>query len=161
MTLLEVLLYIALATVLLYVGTSLYFLSVTTHAKVHAVLEVEHNATWVLLRVRQTIHDANEVVTPSVGESGGTLVLTMLDESRSPTTITLVEGRLMFGEGASPPVPLSAEGVVVASLLFHNLSVGTTTESVETQLQMSYKNEGGRNELQFSDTYYATANTRP
>lgn len=158
-TLIETILYVALATVILYGISSLYAVMIVMHAKHRAMTDVSLASEHALLLITQTIRDARTVTAPEIGQASTELSLEMHDGAPYPTeTISILEGVIMMQDGSQPPIPLTPSNIVVSELQFTNMSTAPP-HSIRVSFTAS-SNSGDRADLAYSDTFYATATTR-
>ncbi len=155
----ETILYVALATVILYVIASLYMAMLTVQAKNQSATNVTLASEEALNHILQTIRDAQSVVAPEVGQESTEISLEMHDGALYPTeTISLLDGVLMMQDGSQPPIALTPSSIVVSELMFSNLST-QSPHSIRVTFTAA-SNAGGRPDLAYSNTFYATATTR-
>lgn len=160
-TMIELLLYAALASVILGSISGMYSPFSSARIKQQTISEVEQQGTQVLQMITQTIRNAKTITTPSIGASGASLVLADYVSGSNPTTFDLSSGVLRICQGAScTPVPLTSSNVTVSALSFNNLSYATTPGIITIQFVITYTNPSGRNEYAYTKTFYATASKR-
>jgi type II secretory pathway pseudopilin PulG len=158
-TLLETVLYIALATIILYAAAQLYTVIVTTQAKNRAMADVTLAAEDALLRITQTVRDAESVSEPASGQTGDMLTLEMRESAEFETEEFVLEnGVIYMQDGSQPRVAITPVNVYVSDLQVADLSV-----TGQHSLQISFtatSNATDRTELGYTDTFYATATIR-
>jgi type II secretory pathway pseudopilin PulG len=159
-TLIELILYVSMAAILLSVTSTLFITVISNQAKYEAVRRVEDAGSQIMRILTESIKNADSIDGPLPGESAGILSIHSKDSSRDPTTITLLDGTINMEEGLNPVNVLSSPEVKITDLLFKNLGGTTTSGSIRVEFMASARNQGGRNELNYSDTFYGTANPR-
>lgn len=159
-TLLELLLYVAMAAVLLLATSMILLLLLRARVQHTVSAEVDQQGMQVMQLVTQTIRNAAAINTPSRGTSGGTLSLDVFDSAKDPTVVTLASGAIVLTEGASIAVPLTAAPVTVSGLTFSNLSASGTPGTVRLQFTISYTNPSGLSEYNYTKTFYGSSTIR-
>jgi type II secretory pathway pseudopilin PulG len=158
-TLLETILYVTLATVVLYAAAQLYMVIIVTQEKNHAMADVTLASENALVHITQTIRDSRNVTTPNAGFASDEMSLEMRDGAPYPTEeFSLVDGVIMMQDGSQPPVAITPSNIVVSNLQFSNMS---TVQPYSVQVSFTAtSNSSDRADLTYSDTFYATATTR-
>ncbi len=159
-TFIELLVYIAIITVLLTMIISLYFALARSRQKQQSTMEVEQQGYAAMSILTQTIRNAQTVSTPSPTASSSSLALVTYTASTSPTVFRLTASSLEITEGSSTPVWLTSPQVVVSNLLFLNLAASTTEGSVRIQFTISHATTSDRYDTNYSTTFYGTATVR-
>ena len=164
-TLLEILLYLAIfgATIGSVIG--LAQVSLGQRVKSQVISEVNYQADAALASISQAIKTASSVTSPALGTSSSSLTLAMPNPSLNPTVFESYDNgnttRLRLSEG-NPPTRyyLTNSHSVLANLNFSNYGLAGTKGSIQTRFDLSYKNDAGRDEYDFSKSFYGTANGR-
>lgn len=159
-TLVELLLYLGLAAVLLLVISVFLAMLLQSRVKNQTVAEVEGQGAMVMNLITQTIRNAEGINSPAAGASAASLSLDAAGVSNDPTVFDLSSGTLRIQEGAAAPVALTSSQVTASSLSFQNLSRAGTPGTVRVQFTLSYINPSGRNQYNYSKTFYASASLR-
>lgn len=159
-TLVEVLLYAALSSVI--IGSLAIFLhsSLQTKQKNVAIAEVESQGAFVSEKIRSAIANAQSVSSPARGASSTVLTLDMYDAEKNPTIISLSGSTLQIKEGANAAVALTSDRLVASAPTFTNLSTTSTIDSVKTRFNLHYVNPLNKAELDYQKTFYASASAR-
>jgi prepilin-type N-terminal cleavage/methylation domain-containing protein len=157
-TLIEFMLYIAIVGVMLAVtaGSSLQIL--LNREKLAVIEEVSHNARFSLEKIIATVRNAQAINSPAPAASASSLSLQMANAALNPTVFDLSGGVIRITEGAGSAVDLTTNEVTISTLLFSNISYGSTPGTVRIQITAEATNPGSRPEHDFSETFYATAN---
>lgn len=158
-TLLELILYITLATILLSAVSVLFSTVVFDQGKHRAIRETDENAARALRTLTEIVRNADSIDSPVASASDSTLSLTTKDGALNPTVISVADGVLEITEGASASVPLTPPDISVDSITFSNISNGGSSASLRIQMMLSFRSSGV-GFYQYSNTYYATADTR-
>lgn len=128
--------------------------------KQQTIAEIEQSGTQVMQTTTQLIRNAETINSPATGASSSTLSLDVVDAAKDPTIIELSGGVIYITEGAGSAVPLTAAPVNVDSLTFYNLSRSGTPGVVRLQFTLTYTNPSGRQEYDYTKTFYGSASVR-
>lgn len=135
-SLVELILYVALLSIIV---SSLVIFGVNVvliRSKVRVEQEVITNARLVGKRINYEIRNATGI--NSVGAQS--ISLSNTDVAKNPTVIAFSNGRVTIGWGSSGNCPsstpcyLTSKDVVVQSLLFDDMSSGTTPQSIKFEV---------------------------
>jgi hypothetical protein len=121
---------------------------------------VTEEANFIMNNVTQILHNAEGVNAPVAGAAASSVSLIMADVAKNPTTIIYSGGQLLVQEGSGAPVNLVASRVILSSFNFTNVSTSGNPATLKLVFNLSYKNTSGRNEGNYSGTYYNTATFR-
>jgi len=161
-TLIEVLLSLAIFSISVFVISTFYFESINARVKGQTLMDVESEANQALTIMSQTIRNSVSITSPVQGGSDFRIGLIMPDLAESPTAFGLSEGAIYMLQGVSTGVPITSTSTMeVTNLLFENLSRDNTSGTVRISFTASHVNESGRNEYEYSETYYTSASLRP
>jgi hypothetical protein len=160
-TLIELLLYLSLALIMLAVLSGIGANVLESRLKARTHEEVQYTGQFVFERISSAIEGAKDILSPSVGESGFTLVLEMEDPEKDPTVIRFENESITLQEGEEEPVTLIGNAVAVPLLEFHNISRGASSPSVRTILQVEAFNPEDRSVFDAALTFYSTFAIRP
>ncbi len=159
-TLIELLLYIGIAaTIAFIVSLTLSFLY-QSRLKNQTIAEVEQNGAQVMEIITQTIRNADNITSPAQGATAGVLNLNVIDALKNPTIFDLSGTTIRIKEGSASYVPLTSTRVTAPNLSFYNLSRTNTPGTLRIQFTLTHVNPGGRNEYNYSKTFYGTASLR-
>jgi type II secretory pathway pseudopilin PulG len=157
-TLVEMLLYVAICSVILISLTTFLSFLLNASVKNQTIAEVEHNGLQVLQLMTQTIRNGKGINTPILATSSSTLSIKTVATTTDPILFDLASGTLRIKEGASGYIPLTSGRVIISSLMFKNTSASSTDGgSVDITFIVSYLNQSGTNEYSFSKTFNGTA----
>jgi len=159
-TLVELMLYIVITTGIIF--SFIAFLQTILEARVknQTIAEVEQNGMQIIQIINQTVRNATAITTPLQGATGATLTLTVPMGVNSPTIFDLLTGNLRIKEGTGANIALSSPRITVSGLSFQNVTRGGTPGSVKYQFTVTYVNPSGKNEYNFTRTFYASASVR-
>ncbi len=134
-TLIELLLYVSIIGAMILSVSGFLFLIMQSRVKNQTIAEVEQQGVSVIQLVTQTGRNAADTnFTTAFDLSGGVL---------RQDSIALTNSR-----------------VVASNLTFTNLSRVGTPGTIRIQFTLSHVNPAGRNEYDYSKTFYATASLR-
>lgn len=161
-TLIELMLYVAMtALMMLFLFSFLQFL-IESRVKNQAIAEVEQQALQVSQMINQTIRNASSISSPIQGTSATFLDLVVSAPATSPTIFDLSAGVIRVKEGASANINLTNSQVQASGLVFYNLSRPSTPGNIRWHFTLSYVNPTGRQEYNFSKTFFGSASlSRP
>ena len=159
-TLIEAVIYMALLATLLLALSGFYGLVLNSRVKAQTISEVEQQGTQIVQVISQSIRNATAINSPTIGSNAASLSIAVVSAPQSPTIFDLSAGALHIKEGASAPVDLSNNRVLISNLVFYNLSRASTEGIISFQFTVTRVNNSGRNELDYTKTFYASAALR-
>ncbi len=159
-TLIELLLYVGISAGVLLVST--FFLQALFESRIknQTVDEVEQQGLQVIHLITQTIRNAENITSPIIGSSSSSLTLDVSDIVDDPTIFDMSSGTIRIIEGTGSAISLTNSRVAASSLLFQNLSRLDTPGSIRVSFTLTHVNVSGRQEYEFSKTFYASASVR-
>jgi Tfp pilus assembly protein PilW len=158
-TLVELILYIALAAVILLATTELLGLVLTSRIKNQTIAEIEQEGSRVLNIISFEIRNSDAVTGPPPAGSNSTLTL-IKQNNPTPVIFSLSGNTLEMEETPGVTVPLTSKNVEVESVVFRNLSSPNTKGTIRIELRLKHKNSSGRNEYDFKQEFYGSASLR-
>ena len=159
-TLIELLLHLAISSLLLLASLMFIWTLLEARVKNQTIAEVETQGQQILTQITQIVRNAEAITTPSVGASGASLTLDVVESGSDPTTFSLSSGTVTITEGTGSPVNLNNNLVEVTSLNFSNLSRADTPGTVQISFTVSYSSDSNQNQYDYSKTFYGTASLR-
>ena len=159
-TLIELLLYGGLLSMVIFSVAVFLSLLLQSRAKNQVVAEVEQQGMLATMRIMQVVRNSALINVPAVGASGSTLAVNLPQVGLSPTVFALGSGAITMTEGVAAAVSLTNNLVGVSGLTFTNLSRVGTPGTVRIQFTVSYINNSGRNEFDYSKTFDSDASLR-
>jgi len=162
-TLIELLLYIAVSAVIMSGILTLLILLMNSRVKNQSIGEVEGQGAFIMQEIGQSIRNAHSITSPAPAATDSALTLAETDAAKDPTVYTLASGVVSVTEGGNgaKPVALNSAAVTVSGLSFQNLSLaGTTSQIVRVSFTVSYVNKTGRDETNYSKTFYNSYSLR-
>lgn len=146
-TLVELLIYAAVVTVLLAVAATFFWQIIEGNIKTEANQEVEQNASFAMEKIVAAAKKASLIAEPAnPGDQTDYLILTM-PTPLEPVEFRLSNGQITIREGTTSAYPITADSVTVTQLRFTNLTAGTSSgETIKIEMTVSYKNPANRPE---------------
>jgi len=162
-TLIETLLYIALAAVIILAVSLLITMITQVRTKNKTTTEVENQGAQLMRTITQTIRNSRSVNSPLVGANGTTLSLKMDEAAKNPTVFEITDGRIDVKEGAGTPQDLIGSNVTINEVSFSNLALDQTSappEEIRVQFTVKYNSTDPRFGFNYQKTFTGTANLR-
>ena len=157
----ELLLYIALISVVVFTISIFMFLTLQSRIKNETIAEVEQQGLQAMQMITQTVRNATSLNFPIQAASANNTSINVSVPANSPTVFSLSSGQIMTQEGSATAVALTNSRVDVTGLVFENLSPSSTSEILRIRFTVASKNPGGRNEYDYSKTFFTSAQLRP
>lgn len=160
-TLVEMILYVALCSLLLVSISTLLSSLLSARVRSQAINEVNQQGFQVMHLMTSTIRNGRSIQTPSIGATSSLLSVTVVNSIASPTIFNIASGTLRIQEGSGVSVALTNSRVSASALQFQNVSSASTTEKiVKLTFVLSSNNISGRSEYSFSKTFTGSATLR-
>jgi len=156
-TLIEVVIYTAIAVVLLALVMTLYGALQSARIKEQAIAEVEMEGDTAMTLITQTVRNAKLVNAPATSTSASSLSLITYLSSTTPTVFDLSSSTLRIKEGTGAATALTNSQVVVSNLSFQNLSWPGTSGSIKIQFTLDYASTTGQSNTTYGKTFYGSA----
>jgi prepilin-type N-terminal cleavage/methylation domain-containing protein len=160
-TLIEFLIYISILASILVLMVGFFWNIIFGNIKETSYQEVQQNGRFALTKMFQEIRKATKINAPSPGSSANFLSLAMTDPDLNPTVFRLKDGKLTISQGGNPAIELTTDRVIVANLLFTNLSYEDTPGTIRIEIEISYLNPSGRSEYEASINLKSTVSLLP
>lgn len=159
-TLVELLLYVAISSVLLLAISFFLQTLLESRIKNQTIAEVEQQGLQVMQMITQTTRNAEAITLPAQGASASSLTLDVITAVNDPTIFDLSSGTIRITEGAGSAIVLTNSRIVASALTFQNLSRASTPGTVRIQFTLTHQNPEGRNEYSFAKTFIGSATLR-
>jgi len=159
-TLVELLLYIVIASTILLSITALFGILLQARVKNQAISEVEQQGAQVMQIITQSIRNAEDINSPAIGASAALLLLDVIESENDPTVFDLSNNAIRITEGVSDPVILTNSRAQASGLLFSNLSYTGTSGIIKIEFTLSHVNPEGRSEYDWQKAFYGSASLR-
>lgn len=159
-TLIELLLYVAISGVILLVISLFLQTLLESRIKNQTIAEVEQQGLQVMQLITQTIRNADTINSPAIGASAATLSINTYTAGNNPTVFDLSSGVIRIKEGVGSAIALTNARITASALNFQNLSRVSTPGTIRISFTITHSNPAGRNEYNFSKTFYGSASLR-
>lgn len=159
-TLIELLLYVSIVGAMILSVSALLPLFMQSRVKNQTISEVEQQGIQVMQTITQIARNAEAITSPTVGVSASSATFDVVTASLDPTIFDVLGGVIRISEGAGLPISLTNTRVAVSNLSFQNLSRTSTPGTIRIQFTLTHINPEGRQEYNFSKTFYGTASLR-
>ena len=159
-TFIELLIYIALLSVILNAGIYLFWQIIEGRAKSISYNEVLSNLRFIFEKISYEAKRAKSIEVPfSFGEETPKLVLKMPDERF--VRFYSEEDKLMIEKEGAQPISLTSEKVKVKEIIFKNLSLNPARpQTFQVKIKLNYYNPFERIEYQIEMKSQKTINLR-
>ncbi|MFA6307251.1 MAG: prepilin-type N-terminal cleavage/methylation domain-containing protein [Patescibacteria group bacterium] len=159
-TLVELIIYISLASLILLAITGFFQLHIASRVKNKTITEVEQQGVQILNLISQYVVNASAIDSPATGVSSSNLSLQMPTVASNPTIFSFSGGNLYITEGASSPVVLNSSSVEITNINFTNLSKSNTPGIIRVEFTLDYVSNSSRPEFKWSKTFYTSVSLR-
>lgn len=159
-TIIELLLYVAISSVILLVVSFFLQMLLESRIKNQTIAEVEQQGLQAMQLIAQIARNADIINSPSQGASAATLSFNTHTAGNNPTIFSIVNDAVSIQEGAGAVIPLTNSRVTASATAFHNLSRASTQGVIRIKFTLTHINPNGRNEYNFSKTFYGSASLR-
>jgi len=136
------------------------FQIINNKTKLETVQNINQNARHIIEKITNSVHNAQSIISPALGQEATSLALSFTDNEKNPTIFSTSSGILKIKEGSSPAVPLNADELA-SVISFTNVSYPDTPGSVRIVLTISSVNLSGQQSYTHSETFYTTVTIRP
>ncbi len=164
-TLVELLLYVAIFSIVISSVMFIAFSSVAQRAHNQVVAEVDYQGEVAMNQITQQIRNATSVTTPTPANTATSISLNTPTVSLNPTIYDLFNdgsrNRLRVREGSSGSSNyLTNNKVTLSNLTFSNVAVTGGRDSIKVQFTISSYNPSNLKEIQYQKTFYGTGTLR-
>jgi Tfp pilus assembly protein PilW len=160
-TLVELLLYITIASVIVGVVSSFLMMILSSQVKNQAVAEVEQNGRRATRLIAQAIRNSTNINSPAISAAtSSSLSLQMADASKNPTIFNTSNGYIFITEGTSTTLNITSPRTVVSNLIFTNMTGKKEKGVIDFNFILDHYNPGNRNEFSYEQTFQGEGNIR-
>jgi prepilin-type N-terminal cleavage/methylation domain-containing protein len=157
-TLIELLVYSAMISVLLTAVIGFLTLTIDARVKAETITQVDLQGAFAMDYITQTIRNATSITTPAAAGSGASLTLVVPTGSLSPTIFDLSgSSALEVKEGTAAYVPLTSNDLVISSLTFKNLTRSGSSGIVQVSFVVGHVNPSSQNVFDYQKTFTDSA----
>lgn len=156
-TLVELLIYMAIASILLGSIMTLEATIILARQRMQAQVNVEEQGAAAMSVMVGLIRNSTATIAPAIGTTGSSLGLTMPVLAATPSVVDISAGVLRLAEGAVAPLGLIGGKVTASSLTIKNL----TPPSAPSAIQISFTLQAtwGNNQV-YAQTFTTSATRR-
>lgn len=159
-TLLELLLYVSIASIMLFVISAFLAILLESRVKNKTIAEVDGQGVYVMQLLTQTIRNAKSITSPAIGTTANFLNLEMSLSSNDPTIFDEVGGVVQITEAANSAINLTSSRITASNIVFSNLSQVDTPGTVRVEFTLTHKNPEGRKEYEYEKVFIGSASLR-
>lgn len=159
-TLVELVLYISITSVMILVISVFLSTLLESRIKNKTIAEVESQGARVMQLITQTARNAEAITSPALGASASSLTLDVVTVASDPAIFDLSSGVIRIKEGTGLAVALTNSRITASGLSFSNLSRASTPGTIRMTFTLSHVNTSGRNEYEYTKTFYGSASLR-
>lgn len=165
LTLIELLLYIAIFSIIITAVVSVGISATAQRVRNNAVAEVDYQGEAVMSYITQTIRNSQTLNSPTPNNASENISINTINSANNPTVFDSVSDgarqRIRVREG-SPTVDnyLTNNRVTVTNISFVNSTVNGGRDSIRIQYTLQYYNSSGRAELNYQKTFYGGVTLR-
>ena len=162
-TLTEVLVYVAVLSIIISAVSGFLIWTVRSNTKAKVMRETQDNARRAMEIMTYEIKEAKSVYTPTTTSNQLCLETTHnLPEGEKTTYIDfyLCEDRLCLKKESQSPIALTSDRVKVSNLVFTQIATASPIPSIQIDLQINYKSPANRPEYQAELNLKSTASLR-
>ncbi len=159
-TLVELLLYVAISSVILLVISLFLSTLLESRVKNQTIAEVEQQGVQIMQIITQTLRNSATINSPTIGASGASLSVDTYTGANNPTIFDLSGGAIRIKEGVGAVVTLNNARVTASALNFQNLSRASTPGTIRISFILTQVNPSARNEYNFTKTFIGSATLR-
>lgn len=159
-TLIELILYVSIASSVLLLATMAAISLLDVKMKNRAIAEVEQQGTHAMFTVLSAIRNSESITFPTTGISSTTITLNVYPAPDDPTRFDLLNQQLRMFRGVGAAVPLTSTAVQVTSFRVSNISRPTTPGVARVHLTLQFANPSGKLLYNYSRTFTGSATLR-
>jgi Tfp pilus assembly protein PilW len=160
LSLVEVVIYVGIFSIVISGITSFMLFSVQSRAKNQIVTEVEQQGMQVMNIITQAVRNGEGINSPTPGSSSGSLSIDMPDAGVDPTVFDLSSSVIRISEAGGGAIDLTSSQVNVTNLLFENNTIPSTDDTIKIEYTLEYNNTGDATRFDYSKTFYGSATQR-
>lgn len=159
-TLVELMLYVALAGTLLLAMTLFFGQSLQARVKSQTMAEVDQQSQAALEEITQAVQAATAFTVPTHWAQASSLSLVMPAGGPTPTVFAVSGGTLQITEGVGAPVALTNSHVRITNFTVTDLSRSGTPGIVQISFDTDYVSSSPRQEYSYHKTFVTSVALR-
>lgn len=160
-TLLEVMLYVFIFSLLGVAMFQFSNISVRANAYSQSVAELESQGSAVMLKIITAINNApasNGINYPGLGQSATSLSLVSTATATNPIIFAMGTSSLIIKQGSGPALDLTSNKIKVSNLKFTNFGRANTSGVIQIKFTLSIGTDNDSKESQYSRDFVSAAN---
>ena len=139
-TLIEVLIYVALISIIIGGSLTVVYQILETNSGVYNKIIIEQEANFLLQKIRWTMTGVSTINSPGVGATSSSLSVNKINFSENPVIVDLSSSTARMKRGSGQPAVLNSQNVVVENLVFQHLaSSSSIPEAIKINITVSKK----------------------
>jgi hypothetical protein len=158
-TLVETILYIAIAAMVMLVISGLAVSLLQARNRNQVISEVTAQAALIAEHFQIVMNSATTITSPTFAATTTSLQVQTASIPANPTILSQVSDYLQVAEGANN-YRLSSNLVQLSNLQFTNLGETGTAGSIRMQFTLAYANPNSSNQLDYTQTFYVSRTTK-
>ena len=160
-SLVETIIYVAIFSIFI-AGTATFMSGISaSRLNNQMVLEINDQGSKAMKTITQSLRNASQVNSPTIGNTALNLSLATTLSTTSPTVFSLSSGVLYMTEGVSgSPIALTNNKVIVSGLTFSNFSRPSTTNIIKISFTLTSVNASTSPSGQYSFTFNGSGGLR-
>lgn len=153
-TLLEVLLYVVLATIILGAIVAFIFSFSSTSAKSDLIRDINKQGSFAIDSVLKEIRLADGITTPSASSTSNSLEI---NQGSTTVSVVLNSNKIGITRGTSSEEFVTNSSVYVSNLSFVNLSKSGTNGTIQVSFDIEDNASSSRFEFSYSESFLSSA----
>ncbi len=159
-TLIELILYVSIASSVLLLATMSGIALMDVKIKNKAIAEVEQQGTHALFTVLAALRNSESITFPAAGVSSTTATLNVYAVPDDPTRFDVQNQQLRMARGAGSFMSLTSTAVAVTSFRISNISRPTTPGAARVYLTLRFVHASGKSLYNYERTFIGSATLR-
>ena len=155
-SLLEMLLYISIMSVVIVVASALFSMLIEGRQRNQALVEVQQQGNFILDTFSTTLKNSRNIL----NITSNSLTFETYDEQLNPVIISESEGIISISYAGGTSSALNTDSVLVNDFTIIDVSNSHTTGSVKLEFSISYNTSSQRNVLSVTESFTTTASIR-
>ena len=155
-TMIELILYLALATIVILFAFNYFLFVGFSRAKIEGTYLLSQTSQIIFSKIEKSTKQASGINLPVGGQSGNQLFLTFDQSEKNPTIFEKSGDALTMKEGIKTAQELHSKQIKIKEIKFTNFS-----DSVQVRLSLSYVRLLGRREYQVEQNWQNTYSLKP
>ncbi|MFH1546937.1 MAG: prepilin-type N-terminal cleavage/methylation domain-containing protein [bacterium] len=158
MSLVEVMLYISISTIIMITLSYFMFTVIKTRVKSQTITEVDYQGNQAIYLIAEKIRNSKSVSLPIPHQSSDSITLITFEETNNPTVFSLIDGKVFLSEGTSDPIQITSNRVTITKLDISNISDDSRIFRID--LEVTHRNPENIIEYNFTESFTGSAAIR-